>query len=304
MTPTKILQPILQLAFSALLSSTTLVFGAMPLLWLRRSTHGLVYIAWCTITLLLGVQLMGFEIWIPFLLNGILVFLFVLFESYWVDLLTISSFSVLLTGAIAFFVMTIWLEYKGLSITAIFRVKAEEFAAQVAQLQPSVKLDVDSLLPQIPSAFLILLALGLWIALLSESPWLPTQKMTKSLRISKLQSLRVPDAYIWIFLGSVVFAFSDFKLTFDTTVLQKVAVNILYISVILYFFQGVAIIGTFFRWQKMGQVWQLLAYVIFITQLFLAVSFLGLIDFWLDFRGRMVKKSARPTGDDNLEVEQ
>ncbi len=294
MTLARILQPILQLAFSALLSATTLVFGAMPLLWLRRSTHGFVYVAWCTLTVLLGTQILGFDIWIPFLLNSILVYLFVLFETFWIDILMITSFSVLMTSALTFFSLALWFETQGLSLTTVFRAKAVEFAAQVAALQPTVKLDVDSLLPQIPSVFIILLALSLWIAILSESPWSVTSQLGGKLRINRLQSFRIPDAFIWIFLASLVVTFADLNLPAG----QKVATNVLYLSVILYFFQGIAVIGTFFQWQRIGQFSQLAAYVIFITQLFLAVSFLGLVDFWLDFRGRMVKKSALDTSDD------
>jgi hypothetical protein len=204
MTMRRILQPLLHLAFAALLSATTLVFGAMPLLWLRRSTHGLVYITWCSIVVLLGTQLLGFDIWIPFLLNSVLVYFYVFLESLWVDLLAVTTLSVLFTGALTFFGMTLYLEYRGLSISSVFRNKAEEFAAQVAALQPAVKINVDSLLPQIPSAFLILLALGLWISLLSESPWTLGPKSERGLKISRLQGFQVPDSFIWIFLASVV----------------------------------------------------------------------------------------------------
>jgi hypothetical protein len=296
MTPGRALQPILQLALSALLSATTLVFGAMPLLWLRRSTHGFVYLTWCVMTALLGIQLTGFDLWIPFLLNAALVYFYVLFEPLWPELVTTASFSVLLTGALSFFSLTAWLEFQGLSISTVIRARAEEFAAQVTALQPAVKINVDSLLPQIPGAFLILLALSLWIALLAESPWQAPLKAKSPLRLTRLQGFRVPDAFIWIFLMSVMLALADLNLP----AAQKIAVNVLYVSVILYFFQGVAVIGAFFRWQRMGQFWQILSYVIFITQLFLAVSFLGLLDFWLDFRQRMVKKSAQRMG----EVEQ
>jgi len=296
MTLSRVLQPILQLAFSALLSATTLVFGAMPLLWLRRSTHGFIYITWCTITVLLGTQLKGFDLWLPFLLNSILVYFYVWFEGLWADVLTVSTFSVLLTGALTFFGLTVWLELHDLSISAVFRTKTEEFAAQVTALQPSVKLSVDSILPQLPSAFLILLAISLWIALLSETPWVINKQEDRVLKMTKLQKFRLPDAFIWLFLASVVCATSDF----GVPALQKVSLNVLYLAVVLYFFQGLAIIGTFFQWQRFGQMWQILSYVIFITQLFLAVSFLGLIDFWLEIRERMVKKSAHRTG----EVEQ
>jgi hypothetical protein len=295
MTVGRVLQPILQLAFAALLSVSTLVFGAMPLLWLRRSTHPLIYIVWCTFTILLGTQIFGFEMWMPFLLNSLLVFFYVLFESMWVELVTVTSFSVLLTGSLTFFSLSVWMASKGQSLSAVLREKAQAYATYTMQLWPSVKVDVDTLVPQIPWAFLAMLSVSLWIALLSESPWASRTK-DGGLRISKLQGFQIPESYIWIFLASVFFALADLGLP----AAQKVAVNVFYLSIILYFFQGVAIIGTFFHWQRWGQVWQVIAYVLFITQLFLAVSLLGLVDFWLDFRNRMVKKSAQRTG----EVEQ
>jgi hypothetical protein len=151
MTITRVLQPIVQLLLAALLSATTLVLGAMPLLWLRRSTHGLVYVAWCLIAVLIGVQVGGAELWLPFLLNSILVFSFVLFETLWTDLLFVSALSIGLTGALGILGVSVWLEMHGQSLGSVFRTKAEEFSLQIAKLQPAIKVDIDSLLPQIPS---------------------------------------------------------------------------------------------------------------------------------------------------------
>ena len=74
------------------------------------------------------------------------------------------------------------------------------------------------------------------------------------------------------------------------------AVNLLNISGLVFYFQGLAVIVTYFATQKVSWFWQTVFLVMIVTQLFLFVAVAGLIDFWADFRAKMTK---RPTDLEN-----
>ena len=55
----------------------------------------------------------------------------------------------------------------------------------------------------------------------------------------------------------------------------------------LYFFQGLAVLEVAFRIFRTGAFWRFVIYFFIVGQLFLLLSAVGLIDYWVDFRSRM-----------------
>jgi uncharacterized protein YybS (DUF2232 family) len=58
------------------------------------------------------------------------------------------------------------------------------------------------------------------------------------------------------------------------------------VVVMLYFFQGLAVVVSYLEAKKVGQLWRGLCYLLVFTQLFLGVAVLGFVDLWFGFRNR------------------
>jgi uncharacterized protein YybS (DUF2232 family) len=73
--------------------------------------------------------------------------------------------------------------------------------------------------------------------------------------------------------------------------LEALSHNALNVLLVLYFFQGLGVVARFFQVIKLSSFWQGFWYIMIVFQLLLLVSVLGFIDFWIDFRERLVKKT-------------
>lgn len=104
---------------------------------------------------------------------------------------------------------------------------------------------------------------------------------------SDLTEWRAPEFIVWCFIlsGLVLFVPNGWDIW------RVTALNILLISLIFYFFQGLAIVAYYFHHKNVPHFLRSLAYVlIFFEQIFtVLVVALGLFDLWGDFR-RLKKK--------------
>jgi len=185
-----------------------------------------------------------------------------------------------LLGAICIALDTV---FKGISLDAWALQMVELFSSKWASLGLAMKVSIEDLAYQIPSAAIMLMALALWLGLLSD------QKRTLFPR--PLWLFQLPTEIIWPFLLAVVGAFSDL----ESEALKAISVNALNICVFLYFLQGMAVVGAFFRWQRFSPMFRPFVYLVLALQMFLFVGALGLVDYWVDFRKKMINKSAERT---------
>ena len=68
--------------------------------------------------------------------------------------------------------------------------------------------------------------------------------------------------------------------------LHWLSANVFNIAVMLYFFQGLAVVVDFFAVKRVSVIWRTVAYLLIFLQLFLMVAFIGFVDLWLEFRNR------------------
>ena len=272
-------------SLSILLSMLTVVFGA-PLLRVLRKAYG-PWAFW-----LLGLCVTG----AAWLLNAQPLALFM--GSVWMTLGAYNEMeqkglgwwlsgilSVLLgTGAAG---ASIYGAFKvnGINTYAEVQKLVEQFTDQVQQMNPAVKLDAAVLLQQVPSAIAIILILALGVGLIFERrvfSWLnlPREKIASQL---KLLEYRVPDFFIWV----AMIAFLLTMVSFGGKAIGILAVNIVNVAIVLYFFQGLAVLEVLLSSMKAGTFTRILMYIILIGQLVLILSIVGLIDYWLDFRTRI-----------------
>lgn len=157
---------------------------------------------------------------------------------------------------------------------------------QLAKFQPQTSVTAEDLLFQTPAVLVILVMLSLYMAVLFENRVLKLVHAPLVKRRS-LKTFKVADLFLWVFLASILGTFLDHGLK----PLAVVSANVLYVTLALYFFQGLAVIATGFSKIQLGVFWQILAYFILITQLLIVVCMVGVADFWFEFRNRW-KKSA------------
>ncbi|MGE5085603.1 MAG: DUF2232 domain-containing protein [Bacillota bacterium] len=272
-------------SLSILLSMLTVVFGA-PLLRVLRKAYG-PWAFW-----LLGLLVTG----AAWLLNAQPLALFM--GSVWMTLGAYNEMeqkglgwwlsgilSVLLgTGAAG---ASIYGAFKvnGINTYAEVQKLVEQFTAQVQQMNPAVKLDASVIMQQVPSAIAIVLILALGVGLIFERrvfSWLnlPREKIASQL---KLLEYRVPDFFIWVAMT----AFLLTMVSFGGKAIGILAVNIVNVALVLYFFQGLAVLEVLLSSMRAGTFTRILMYIILVGQLVLILSIVGLIDYWLDFRTRI-----------------
>lgn len=208
----------------------------------------------------------------------------------------ISGLLSVLVGALA----TGWglfqaLKMNGIHSMAEMQIALDDFIAKVQAVNPNVKIESGFLLQQIPSVIVIVLIVALGLGLIFEKKtfsWLniPREKVASQL---KLLEYRMPDFMIWV----AMVAFLLTMVSFGGKATAILALNVVNIAVVLYFFQGLAVLEVFLNTMKAGVFTRILAYVILIGQLFLLLSLIGLIDYWVDFRKRMKNLEARSLKD-------
>ncbi|MFV3407723.1 DUF2232 domain-containing protein [Bdellovibrio bacteriovorus] len=274
-------------SLSILLSMLTVVMGA-PLLRVLRKTYGPVAF-W-----ILGIVVTG----AAWLLNAQPLALFL--GSVW---MTLGAYMEMeqrglgwwISGLLSVFVGSV---AAGLGILGAFKRNGintyaevqglvEKFAQKVQEMNPAVKMDPGVLMQQVPSAVVIILVLALGLGLIFERrvfSWLnlPREKIASQL---KLLEYRLPDYFIWVAMT----AFLLTMVSFGGKAIAILAVNILNVAIVLYFFQGLAVLEVFLNSMRAGLFIRVLTYIILVGQLLPILAVVGLIDYWVDFRARLRK---------------
>lgn len=172
----------------------------------------------------------------------------------------------------------------GSSFESEFAKVAAELAKKIQQVNPAVVIDPAELAQQIPSAIIVMLVLSLGMALIFEKKvftWfnLPAEKA--DFRVNLLE-FKVPDFILWITMVSALLT----MVNGGRKELAVIGMNILNVAIVLYFFQGLAILEVLLRRLRAGVLTRVLSYFIFVGQLTVVLSVVGFIDFWVDFRRR------------------
>lgn len=270
------------------MTALTFVLGAVPLKSLRRGAGRLTY--W---SLGLGISAVLFALQLhlfaaAFLSMVVLIGLFSEFEELHLNLQTSAFFALLITSMLALGGFAIWIYSVGPAWNQMVLAALQASLDPLGRFSEALKVDYNELMLQLPSLALILWTVALYLSVLLEgrltapsSEPIPPSKFRE-----ELAQFRAPDAIVWIFIASVLGAFGNF----NVKGLQTVSVNVLNVSLVIFFFQGAAVIARFFQSLRMGMLWQTVLMVFVVLQLFVFVSALGLVDHWVDFRTRLNKR--------------
>ncbi len=184
-----------------------------------------------------------------------------------------------------------WLVYKGTSLSVRLHEQIQLVLKQAQQVNSTVKLDPEYLVGQAPSVLVALLIMSLALALILELPISRLLKFpTENIESLNLLSFKLPDSYIWIAMFSFLLSFIDI----GNKDISLIATNIVNVMVVLYFFQGLAVIESFFTALRFGFFIRFMTYVVFLVQLFFLVAAIGVIDFWVEFIKRFIRMRLNP----------
>ncbi len=280
--PNKRFLNILLLEFLGMsLASLTGIFGAIPLLILRRRITRTQFILFNAV---ISISLCVFNpslIWLPFTVCALVCLIY--FELKSQNLFFAAVVSVVATSVLSAALVFIWSHFHTLNIANEIR---EGITSQLKLFAPQAQFDTEKLFQQVPSFCISAVAVSLWLAILFERRFNRSADMAGGPLEVNIFAFKVPDFTIWIAITSTLFTFVDLHISG----LQEVAQNILNVLMLLYFFQGLAIAAYAFYVFQIGSLLKAIFYAIFVTQLFLLVAILGIIDYWLNIREKISKK--------------
>jgi hypothetical protein len=265
-----------------ILTMSTGIFGAAPLLLLRRTTDTLNFIFLQLLTITVALYFKAQLLSLMLLSLSVLVIVHIALEKK--PILTKAVCAVLASAGTFLLLLFLWVHFKEQMAFWDWLTKQMEFYfAQTKSIVGNLNIDVDTLTHQIPSLFVTIFALNLWIAVLFDAR---TQKRTGYLKPQvEIKNFRTPEAFIWVVIVSLLFSF----VKMPVPGLQEAALNVLNVSLLLYFFQGLSVLSYLMEILNFGSLLKMIVYFIFIAQLLLPIC-LGILDFWLNFRNRLSKK--------------
>ncbi len=154
---------------------------------------------------------------------------------------------------------------------------------------PENPIEASVLVGYLPGIFIASLFGSLAFGFLLESKVVRLFQIQKFKVASSLKGLefRLPDLFIWTSLFSLLFS----AVNFNIKPLQTVSINILIISAVAYLFQGLVVVEFLMRFLRLGTFSRVFTYGLILFQLAPFVVFVGLIDYWADFRKRVRRKA-------------
>lgn len=168
-----------------------------------------------------------------------------------------------------------------------FMLPLQEAMKQVMPAEEFLKFDITQYLLGIFTAILTsAIALGFIFESKIFSLFnLRREKISSSM---KWIEFRVPDLFIWFALFGFFFSLVDLKVPH----LKVVATNFSIFSIVVFFFQGISIVEFMTRIYRTGFFTKIALYMLLLGWLGPAISVVGLLDYWVNFR-KMVRKKIK-----------
>ncbi len=273
--------------WSAAVTALTFVLGGAVLRTLRVYAGENVY--WLTSLLITSLFLLvGWEAYAMIYFGSVLLIgVFSDLEERGFSYFRAGCIALTIVGLVAGGIFAFWFSHQGPEWFDSLVAQAEQPLLKVFPADPELPVRIGDVLRQLPSLVIMLYVFSLYFALLFERRLLKRVGSTAAVH-RDLLNFKVPDVFIWILIPSLFGTFAQVKDPF----IHTVAINVFNICLLVYFFQGMAVISTFFGKIKMSPFWQILLTVFLALQLFLFVGVVGVVDYWMDFRKKMKAKPA------------
>ncbi len=276
-------------SIAALLSFMPVLLAAPALRAARLVSEKAVHF-WIVQLILIGtLWITGLEpLAISLLTSSLLVGLYTEIYNRKKNLFIAGIISVVIASVVSVVSLKSWFISKGLSLEAKVLEQIQLIIKQAQTVNSVIQLDSSVLMSQTPSALISLMVVGLALSLILEKSLISSLGVTSNINSEhlNLRDFKLPDFIIWVSLFSLLFSF----VTFTSKAVNIVSMNVLNIMVVLYFFQGLAVVESFFIALRFSFFLRLVTYFILLVQLFLIVAAIGFSDFWIGFRSRFLKK--------------
>jgi hypothetical protein len=272
--------------WAVVMTALTYIVGAAPLKVLRekagRSGFWTIGVGLCAALLLAKVG------WLALALGSLVVLIgiFVELEELQLSFMVSAFLTLVITTLASLGAFAVWVAKVGNSWIQLLVASIETTMKPVAELNPQWQINYTDIAIQLPSIVLILWLGSLYLAVAFEK----RLGSERSVLRAELSDFRLPLPVVWMFMLALLGAFGGFSNRY----VEAVAVNLMNLSLMLFFLQGIAVVTRFFNYARVSGIWQFLFMFVIIMYLFLAVSLLGLVDFWIDFRTRMGKQTEAP----------
>ena len=191
-----------------------------------------------------------------------------------------SAMSSVAVSVIAvFFSLGVWAQLQNISLSTFLKKQVSSTMLLSPQMKAlSSNLEISQVVSVLPAFIAFLLMVLLFFGSLFIRPLGKNDKMT---------AFQIPEYVIWIFTLSLAGSFLLDPIKYF--IAQKIALNVLFIALCAYYFQGVAVLGFIMNRVKINYFLKVVIFFVLAFQLFAAVVALGLSDVWFGYRSRVFK---------------
>jgi len=194
-----------------------------------------------------------------------------------------SGLAVMGSAVAAFILYTI---FQGQTMTAIVSDYLARYFAMTAQLYTDMGIQKTQI-ETLNSAFLIVLP-GMFAVSFMATMWMniliiKRLLLRKGIQLKSLDNLnryKAPDTLVWgvILLGLILFLPMEAP--------KYISINCLIVLMLVYFFQGIAVVSFFFQKKRSPTALRMFCYSLIAVQLYFLILVIGLgfFDNWINFR--------------------
>ena len=198
---------------------------------------------------------------------------------------TMGLTAVIAAGAI-FAALMIYTISQGRTLSAIMTDYMNQSLSLAKQLSPEIGMDQDmtkklisSMMIVMPGMFMISFMTTLWLNILI----IRTLLKRKGIIIKSIEHLnlyKAPDMLIWAFIGCAM------TLMIPSDPVKIFGINGLIVLMLVYFFQGIAVVSFFFQQKNTPMALKGFCYFLIAVQVYVLILVIGLgfFDNWVDFR--------------------
>lgn len=175
---------------------------------------------------------------------------------------------------------------QGRTLSAIMTDYMNQSLSIAKQLSPEIGMDQDmtqklisSMMIVMPAMFMISFVTTLWLNILIIRKLLRHKGITiKS--IEHLNLYKAPDMLVWVLIGCAA------ALMIPSGPVKIFGINCLIVLMLVYFFQGIAVISFFFQQKNTPMALKGFCYFLIAVQVYVLILVIGLgfFDNWIDFR--------------------
>lgn len=198
----------------------------------------------------------------------------------------------LIAAVAVFSAIMVYTISQGRTLSATMTDYMNQSLSIARQLSPEIGMDPDmthklisSMMIVMPGMFMISFMTTLWLNILIIRKLLKLKGITiKS--IERLNLYKAPYELVWVFIGCAM------ALMIPAGPVKIVGINCLIVLMLVYFFQGIAVVSFFFQKKNTPMALKGFCYFLIAVQVYVLILVIGLgfFDNWIDFR----KLSASP----------